>query len=772
MMNSFTKAVTQATLAVFAAQEALRQVQNVPVLLDAVGNPVNPVQRGVTPNLDPQFLRGTRISSGYSIVTSKPYQFHSWTYAAINRVMQPISALPRVLYDVNDEQKIFKEHEILELFLNPNPLMSGTDLWDYTLLNLLLPTAATPGGQCFWYLESGVKGKRVDLRKGQIPAEIWPYSDHVIKPRYHRHTKVLTGWKMVVGGKDVMEFEFGELIRIRLPNPYNPAQGMSPYTAAQIPVNLDMKADEFNTAFLDNFGAIGGLLTTENDTIDFEELRQYEEKWNEEYSGAGNAGRTVALAHGLKYEQFMRSNVDMQYMEQRTDNRLRIQAAYGVNEEEIGIYEKGMNRATAEQADRSVWQKTRIPLDERIWNSVNGKWIQYIGTGNLRGKSDKSNVEALQESHTEKVDTAHKMWQMDVPAAEAFRVAQVPIDVDAYPWLKQKFVPMTLIDIATLAEGFISTPGAAAEKPQRQHLLNILSNALQNKIERKELPVTKELVKEIEVASARENRKERQALWESYVRAVLDPGEKSMRTMFVRHSIRLRNEMLDNVDKWLKEQQRSVQFIRQLVVDPTAFLFDLALADEDLVRSYTPETAKQMKRELKKLKQDYGAVIQWSVTEDNVKKLVKARADKLHEVNTFTHNSSRKIVSKITTQAIEENWTPQQYAKALKTGIQQGVDKMTPARSIRFARTETGSISGMSRFDAFRASDIRTHEWLSAGDELVRRPPDSLFNHAIDGERQNVGAYFSNDLRYPLDPRGQAGNVINCRCVALPIVED
>ena len=765
-MGKFTNAVVEATLASIAATEAIRSASNPVTLYGANGNPVQPIKKTV-PNTAPNFLTGSRHSNtSVEKLARNPYMYHSWTYAAINRIMQPISTLPKVLYKVDDEQDIIADHEVLKLFENPNPLMSGTDLWDFTLLGLLLPTAATPGGQVFWYMESGVKGKNFDPRSGKIPAEIWPYTDNVIKPRYNRNTRQFNGWEMVVGGNKIMEFDFGELIRIRLPNPSDPTKGLSPYAAAQIPVFQDLKSDELNTSFLTNYGAIGGLLTTENDTIDFEELRQYEEKWNEQYSGAGSAGKTIALAHGLKYEQFMRTNVDMQYMEQRKDNRLRIQAVYGVNEAEIGIFESGMNRATADAADRSVWQKTRIPLDSRIWSSINGKWIQYIAPGNLRGKSDKTNVGALREDYTAQIENAFKMWQMDVPAAEAFRVSAVPVDIVEYPWLTKRFVPTSLIDIEMLAEGYVAVPGSASNKPEK-HLLSVLTAALRNKIASGEVPANTEIIKQLEHAAAKEGRKQRLDIWNEYVRVILDPGEKSMRAMFTRHNIKLRNEMLDNIDAWAKRQEKAVSDlrIRQFTVDPNEFLFDLSDADLQLIASYTPEAASQMKREKRKLKADYPGVIQWSVTEENIKKLVKTRIAKLQEVNSLTSDVSRKIVANITTQALEENWTAREYSRTLKTALQQTVDKMSAGRAMTFSRTETGSISSQSRNDAFKASDIREQEWLSAGDEMVRE------RHQIDGEKIVIGGTFSNDLRFPLDPGGTAGNVINCRCVALPVID-
>jgi len=49
-------------------------------------------------------------------------------------------------------------------------------------------------------------------------------------------------------------------------------------------------------------------------------------------------------------------------------------------------------------------------------------------------------------------------------------------------------------------------------------------------------------------------------------------------------------------------------------------------------------------------------------------------------------------------------------------------------------------------------------------DERVRTGTDEHPNwrHDIDGEKAKIGEPFSNDLLYPNDPNGEAGNVINC----------
>jgi uncharacterized protein with gpF-like domain len=60
---------------------------------------------------------------------------------------------------------------------------------------------------------------------------------------------------------------------------------------------------------------------------------------------------------------------------------------------------------------------------------------------------------------------------------------------------------------------------------------------------------------------------------------------------------------------------------------------------------------------------------------------------------------------------------------------------------------------------------VEEKEWLSARDTHVR---DSHIS--IDGEIVKMIDRFSNGLRYPGDPEGPAGEIINCRCIELPVI--
>ena len=93
------------------------------------------------------------------------------------------------------------------------------------------------------------------------------------------------------------------------------------------------------------------------------------------------------------------------------------------------------------------------------------------------------------------------------------------------------------------------------------------------------------------------------------------------------------------------------------------------------------------------------------------------------------------------------------------------------ARTIATTTTTTsmnaGSHAMMQRFK----DDIEYQQWFSQKDDKVRES----FNYdhvAADGQRVQIGQPFivsGEALRYPGDPSGSLGNIINCRCFAIPI---
>ena len=60
------------------------------------------------------------------------------------------------------------------------------------------------------------------------------------------------------------------------------------------------------------------------------------------------------------------------------------------------------------------------------------------------------------------------------------------------------------------------------------------------------------------------------------------------------------------------------------------------------------------------------------------------------------------------------------------------------------------------------SNGVMTHKWLAQ--------PDARAHHQeLNGREVQVGTEFGYSLKYPGDPAASARDVVNCRCVTIPM---
>lgn len=94
-------------------------------------------------------------------------------------------------------------------------------------------------------------------------------------------------------------------------------------------------------------------------------------------------------------------------------------------------------------------------------------------------------------------------------------------------------------------------------------------------------------------------------------------------------------------------------------------------------------------------------------------------------------------------------------------------------QALRIARTETTAAANYASVQMANTTRVVYQKmWISAKDPRTRKPPKSDFNHRImDGVKVEMNEKFKvpfmntfQELNFAGDPKGSAGNVINCRC--------
>lgn len=109
--------------------------------------------------------------------------------------------------------------------------------------------------------------------------------------------------------------------------------------------------------------------------------------------------------------------------------------------------------------------------------------------------------------------------------------------------------------------------------------------------------------------------------------------------------------------------------------------------------------------------------------------------------------------------------------------VQREFQRMSDVRARRIAATTTTAAFEAGQQTAFEEAGMTGSMWLSQRDSRVRGRQQDAGHWEADGQMARLNETFQvapgagrpkEPLRYPGDPRGSAGNVINCRCTRLP----
>ena len=112
--------------------------------------------------------------------------------------------------------------------------------------------------------------------------------------------------------------------------------------------------------------------------------------------------------------------------------------------------------------------------------------------------------------------------------------------------------------------------------------------------------------------------------------------------------------------------------------------------------------------------------------------------------------------------------------KQLQESAKEVFEELSNTRAYLIARTETGASVNVGQLATYQATGIERKEWISTLDDRTRES-----HLQMDGVIADIDATFEvenytdggvDNMLYPLDPNGSAGNVCNCRCTIAPII--
>jgi HK97 family phage portal protein len=255
---------------------------------------------------------------------------------------------------------------------------------------------------------------------------------------------------------------------------------------------------------------------------------------------------------------------------------------------------------------------------------------------------------------------------------------------------------------------------------------------------------------------------QRGAYWKAMQEKHYRPEEKKFDGVVRRWLMALRAEQmkrLDSAEKCVVAGKIRIKAdAAELGRSVRDLLFDFDKWRDKLLAASLPHYKRVATSAAANLAREIGDATQWDPESRQIQSLLQPVAERLSGVTKTVQKTVRKAV----THAMAEGAT---FAEIQKTV--RGAFNTSLSRSTTIARTEIGSITTRARFVAMREAGVSKHEWISARDKNVRESHEK-----VDGEIVEIGEEFSNGLRFPLDPEGEAEEVINCRCDVAPVSDD
>lgn len=359
-------------------------------------------------------------------------------YACVRTLMQTAASVPWSAYVRAEPRKgsrrkweTAENHPLTELLERPNEHMSRQQLVERLTAHLYL------GGNSILQ-QIRVRGTTVEL---------WPIHDLSKIKVVPSRTDFIARYEVDVDGRQV-PLEPEDVVHAMFTDPSNPYWGMSPLMAAARVVDTDVEAVKWNKVALQNRAVPDGVFSAKN-TITRDQYDEMRLMVREQYEDRARA--PWVLGAGTEFHQMGLSPVEMDFLESRKNNRAEIASVFGVPLPIIGFYEDA-TLANIETARKIFWGDTVKPFLEGVRSSLAHKIVPDFGDPRqLTLAPDYSEVEALREDLTGKIDNAVKLHSIGVPVNAINQ--RLELDLDEIPGGDVGLVSATLVPLTRVGEG-------------------------------------------------------------------------------------------------------------------------------------------------------------------------------------------------------------------------------------------------------------------------------------------------------------------------------
>lgn len=303
-------------------------------------------------------------------------------FRCVKLIAEAAAAVPVV---VQDAERRFDAHPVLDLLAAPNPGQSGAEMLEAFYGYLLLTGDA--------YLEAAgetaaggpreLYALRSDRMKVAPGADGWPVA-----------------FEYTVGAKKHvfdMRGEVAPVLHVKSFHPTDDHYGLTPLQSAAAAIDVHNSAAAWSKALLDNAARPSGAIVYKGadgmGSLASDQYARLVEELETHHQGARNAGRPMLLEGGLDWKPMGFSPSDMEFHETKLAAAREIAIAFGVPPMLLGI-PGDATYANYQEANRAFYRLTVLPLAAKV-SAALAHWLSgYLGA-ELQLRPDLDQVPAL-----------------------------------------------------------------------------------------------------------------------------------------------------------------------------------------------------------------------------------------------------------------------------------------------------------------------------------------------------------------------------------------
>lgn len=337
-------------------------------------------------------INGDRAKRDAKAQINEGYVQNAIVYRCVNIIAQAASNVDVQVFIKNGRGDLREDTSsfVYNLIQRPNPMQGQQSFIEAAISSYFVTGNAYIIGLPFDESTKAPKGR---------PVQAYVLAPQCVKPYGKKY--IPDGFEVDKQGTQVkypMQDGKCAIAHFKNYNPTDPQVGLSPLYPAGAAVDVHNSALNWNASLLENGARPSGIFSVEG-TADEELVESVKKQMAQKHSGSGNAGKTMVLGGGMKFEQAMLNMKDMEFSQAVKDMAVLICSAFGVPFQLVVQGESSLNNMKS--AHENLYMDTVLPALQGFYDEL-ARWLSAIDGQEYVIKLDLDSIPALEEKRERK----------------------------------------------------------------------------------------------------------------------------------------------------------------------------------------------------------------------------------------------------------------------------------------------------------------------------------------------------------------------------------